>query len=95
MQKCLVLSLVLCVVCLGGCTTHYRVTDPTSGKEYYTTDWMAARYRMNGAVAFFDRRTQSEVTLQSSEVKTISKEEYDAAVAGTANTPYIGRQYTR
>jgi hypothetical protein len=52
---------------VAGCTTDYRVTGP-SGKEYYTTEVG----RKGAAVKFKDAKTQSLVTLQSSEVKEIS-----------------------
>lgn len=74
----------LCAVCvlaaiLGGCTTYYRVNDPAGTKEYYTTDIDKAK---SGAISFKDEKTGSEVRLQSSEVKEISKDEFNAAVKG-------------
>ena len=57
-----------------GCTTYYRVTDPTSHKDYYTTETK----HVGSAVTFKDGRTGADVTLQNSEIQTISKEEYDA-----------------
>ena len=41
---------------------------------------MAGRYGYSGTVKFTDAVTGSTVTLHSSEVKTIDKAEYDAAV---------------
>lgn len=61
----------------AGCGGHYKVTDPASGKAYYTTDVDHAR---NGAIEFKDARTDSKVTLMSSEVKKISKKDFKAAV---------------
>lgn len=68
---------LLIAVVAAGCGGHYKVTDPASGKSYYTTDVDHAR---NGAIEFKDARTESKVTLMSSEVKKISRKEYKAAV---------------
>src|SRR5687768_17977953 len=65
-----------------GCTDHYRVTDPMSGKSYYTTKVDNAG--RGGAVKIKDEKSGSIVTLQSSEVKTISEEEYEAAMVANA-----------
>lgn len=62
---------------LVGCTTYYRVTDPASGKEYYTTK--VGEKGKAGAVKIKDDKSGSSVTLQSSEVKEISEDEYKAA----------------
>ena len=62
---------------MAGCTTYYRVTDPASGKEYYTTN--VDDKGRSGAVKITDDKTGSSVTLQSSEVREISEDEYTAA----------------
>jgi hypothetical protein len=54
------------------------VTDPASGKTYYTTKINEAGRA--GAVKIKDEKTGSTVTLQSSEVKEISADEYEAAL---------------
>ncbi|SLM49037.1 protein of unknown function [Nitrospira japonica] len=63
---------------VAGCTSYYRVTDPASGKTYYTTEMKDAG--RGGAVKIKDAKSGSMVTLQSSEVKEISEEEYEAAL---------------
>ena len=70
---------VLCalVAVLVGCTTYYRVNDPVGSKEYYTTDIEETK---TGAIMFKDEKSGSQVRLQSSEVKEISKEEFTDAV---------------
>ncbi|MDF0673638.1 MAG: hypothetical protein P0120_04755 [Nitrospira sp.] len=60
-----------------GCTTYYRVTDPASGKEYYTTK--VGEKGRSGAVKIKDDKSGSTVTLQSSEVREITEDEYKAA----------------
>jgi hypothetical protein len=66
-----------------GCTNHYRVTDPTSGKTYYTTKVSDAGRA--GAVKIKDEKTGSIVTLQSSEVQKISEDEYEAGMVAKAS----------
>jgi hypothetical protein len=69
-------------ILVSGCTDHYRVTDPMSGKSYYTTKVDNAGRA--GAVKIKDEKTGSIVTVQSSEVKQISEEEYDAEIVARA-----------
>ena len=68
---------------VAGCSdNHYRVTDPTSGKEYYTMK--VEDTGKGGAVKIKDAKTESIVTLQSSEVKQISEGEYEAGMVAKA-----------
>ena len=60
--------------CGGG---YYRVNDPAGDRKYYTTDIDQTK---TGAITFTDKKSGSVVTLQSSEVKEISEDEYKAAV---------------
>lgn len=80
MKSYCITGLILCGLALAvvGCSSHYRVTDPASGKTYYTTKINEAGRA--GAVKIKDEKTGSTVTLQSSEVKEISEEEYEAGL---------------
>ena len=75
-------------LCVGllviGCASYYKVTDPQSGKEYYTekVDTLSG-----GAVKVMDARTNSVVTLQNSQVKEISEKEYKAGLAAPVSKP--------
>lgn len=72
----------LCVgLLVSGCATYYRVSDPQTKNEYYTQKIDTLR---SGAVKLKDARTGSVVTLQVSEVKEISSDEYKAALAAPA-----------
>jgi hypothetical protein len=70
---------VLCGIAavMAGCTTYYRVNDPAGTREYYTTKIDQTRA---GSITFKDEKSGSVVTLQSSEVKEISEDEFEAAV---------------
>jgi hypothetical protein len=70
---------------LAGCGTYYTVRDPASSTQYYTTD--VDKAGSSGAVKFKDAKTGSEITLQSSEVKEISKEDYNKGVTAPAAKP--------
>jgi PBP1b-binding outer membrane lipoprotein LpoB len=61
---------------LTGCASYYMVKDPASGTEYYTTKVK----KSHNAVVFTDAKTSADVTLQSSQVLEITKDQYDAAV---------------
>ena len=72
---------VLCAVAavMAGCATYYKVNDPAGTKEYYTKK---IKETETGAISFKDEKSGGQVRLQSSEVKEISKEEFNAAVKG-------------
>jgi hypothetical protein len=76
-----VLGLVLLVT---GCASYYKVTDPQTGKEYYTEDVSTVQ---GGAVKLKDTRTGSIVTIQNSEVKEITSTEYHAGLAAPVSKP--------
>jgi hypothetical protein len=61
---------------IAACATYYKVTDPASGKSFYTTK---VNRSLSGTVTFTDAASGSEVTLQSSEVLKISGKEFDQA----------------
>ncbi len=68
---------------LSGCFgSYYMVRDPASGTQYYTTD--VDKALTTGAVKFKDAKSGSVVTLQSSEVKEISKDEFTKGSATPA-----------
>ncbi|MFC1858286.1 hypothetical protein ACFL9U_09710 [Thermodesulfobacteriota bacterium] len=56
-----------------GCSSYYQIKDPASGSMYYT---QKIKNQKEGAIKFKDAKSKSEVTLQNSEVKTISSKEY-------------------
>jgi hypothetical protein len=63
---------------LAGCGgNYYRVSDPAGDRQYYTSDIDQSK---TGAITFKDEKSGSVVTLQSSEVKEISEDEFKAAV---------------
>ena len=66
------LAIALLAVCVG-CARHYRVTDPGTGQVYYTRD---VDKRDSGAAEFTDAKTNAEVTLQSSVIERIKKEQF-------------------
>lgn len=72
----IVLALIVVAAVLPACN-RFEITDPTTGRMYY-----AKRLHRtdSGAIRFRDRITQTDVTLQTSEVLRISKETYREAV---------------
>ena len=76
--------LALAPAVLSGCTSYYRVTDPSTNRVYYTTDLEKGR---DGTVEFRDARTGNEVTIQNSEVAKVTKEEYETSRVGSGIQP--------
>jgi len=77
-----------CTALLAGCGTsgaYYMVREPGSTTPYYTTSISTS----GSAVKFKDAKTGSGVTLQSSEVRKISKEEYAQAMTPPAPAAVI------
>ena len=68
---------VLMLAVLSACASYYKITDPASGKVFYTTD---IDKENSGAVSFTDEKSKTQVTLQNSEIAEISSDEYDKAV---------------
>ena len=72
---------ILCGIMMtlvAGCGgDYYRVSDPAGDRQYYTTDIDKTK---TGAITFKDEKSGSVVTLQSSEVKKISGDEFKEAL---------------
>jgi hypothetical protein len=73
------MGLALGVLLLFGCggKTYWMVNDPYTKNVYYTEKLDKLT---SGAVAFTDAQTGKEVSIQNSEVKKITEEEFKAAV---------------
>jgi hypothetical protein len=72
-----VAALFLTLVLITGCTSYYKVSDVATGKVYYTT---GVDHKNGGAIAFKDAKTKSNITLQSSEVQQIDKDQFTVGV---------------
>jgi len=75
--------LALGAIALAGCTSYYKVTDPNTGRSYYTTKMKDMK---SGAAKFEDERTKTEVTIQNSQVEKITKDQYEAAIQASPTT---------
>ena len=65
---------------VAGCSTHYyRVTRPGIGETYYTNN--VERVWQGRALNFKDVQSGTSVTLQNSEVKELSEDEFMASLA--------------
>jgi len=81
----LLMGMVAVMVSLvAACAHYYKVNDPAGSRVYYTTDIDTSK---SGAIKLKDEKTGAIVTLQSSEVKEISQEEFEAAVKGGQPRP--------
>ena len=68
----------VCTAFLAGCGSgaYYMVREPGSATPYYTTSISTS----GSALKFKDAKTGNGVTLQSSELKKISKDEFTQAM---------------
>ncbi|MEO0513791.1 MAG: hypothetical protein AAF086_00665 [Planctomycetota bacterium] len=62
-----------------GCT-YYEITDPTTDKTYYTTNW-DRKDNKSGVIQFEDMATGKQITLTNAEVAEIKEKQYKAAIA--------------
>ena len=70
-------AILLSVALAAGCVSYYQVTDPTTGKRYYTQKVK----EQGSAVQFTDAKTGAKTTLQNSEVLEVDEAAYKAGVA--------------
>ena len=66
------LTLAAGLLGMTACTSYYQVTDPSTGKTYYTTDY---KQKDSGAVEFNSLRTGERVTVQNSAVKQVNEQQ--------------------
>ena len=74
MKKMIWMTCLAGLFALTGCA-YYQVTDPASGKVFYTQD---INREKGGAVRIRDAGTGDEVTLQNSQIKKVSQEEFES-----------------
>lgn len=74
------LGLLAGAMLLGGCTKYFKVTDPASGRTYYTTSSSLEKAKHSGAIEFEDQATGKLIILSASEREQISKEDYEFAL---------------
>jgi hypothetical protein len=72
--RCCALLLVLLT---SGCTSYYRITDQSTRRTYFATGYDTTS---SGAVQFYDEKGRAAVTLQSSEIVEISKDEFNSGL---------------
>jgi hypothetical protein len=75
---------LIALCCVTGCTSYYKVTDPTTGRTYYTTE---LKQKGNGSATLKDSRSGNTVTLQNTEVAKIKKDEYNAGKYAKTEAP--------
>jgi len=72
-----ILLAIFFLVGIAGCGGYYMVKDPAGGTVYCTTK---IKDTPGGTVKFEDAKTEASVTLQNSEVKKISKKEFETCL---------------
>ncbi|MGZ0656121.1 hypothetical protein ACWPKO_09260 [Coraliomargarita sp. W4R53] len=75
-NKLIALGTATLLLLLTGCATHYSIKDPQTGTVYYTQDYDE---NDSGSVTFKAEESENKVTIQNSEVREISQDEYRAA----------------
>ncbi len=73
--RCCLACAVAATLC--GCASYYKVTDPASGRTYYTDH---IENKGNGVVRFKDENTKTHVTLSASEVMEITEDQFKANI---------------
>ena len=77
-KKCAVYCLALfMIIAVSGCASYYKISDPASGKVYYTED---IDKKSSGAIEFKDEVTKTQVTLPTSEVMEITEDQFKANI---------------
>jgi hypothetical protein len=63
----------------AGCASYYQITDPTTGKVYFSTSMDQSS---SGATVFTDAKTGAKITLQNSEVSKITQQQFEDGKSG-------------
>lgn len=79
MPKSFVLLPLLLMAAACG-ATYFKVTDPATGREYYTVDFT----HTGAAIQFKDAKTGAKTTVQNPQVLEINEQMFNAGVAATA-----------
>ena len=74
MRRLAILTATILVMVTLGCASYYKITAPATGKDYYTQEVE----REGGSVTFQDVNSRATVTLSTSEVMEISKDQFEA-----------------
>ena len=74
------LAVATLMVLAAGCAHYYKVTDPGSGREYYTEE---VDYTKSGAIQFKDAKTGAVTTMQNSQVLEIKEDAFTKGVGAT------------
>ena len=87
-----ILGCAMLALALSGCQ-YYRVTDPSSGRTYYTDNWHMGRY-FNGALAFTDVTTGGamasvKVAVDGGELTSAITKDAVTDLALTTGTPVV------
>jgi hypothetical protein len=77
LSKFLTFCALLVVLLASGCTSYYRITDQSTRRTYFTTGYDRTS---SGAVQFYDEKSRADVTLQSSEIVEISRDDFDSGL---------------
>ena len=68
---------LLLVLLAYGCTSYYRITDQSTRRTYFATGYDRTS---SGAVQFYDEKSRADVTLQSSEIVEISRDDFNSGL---------------
>ncbi len=68
---------IIMALLVVACSSYYEVSDPSTGKTYYTKKIDEKR---DGSIQFTDSNTGRTVSIQNSEVAKIKSDAYKAAV---------------
>ncbi|HEX4795300.1 MAG TPA: hypothetical protein VH370_16005 [Humisphaera sp.] len=74
----------LLLISVSGCTTYYKVTDPTTNRTYYSTE-----VKQDGSTTLKDARTGNTFTLQKADVEKISEEDFEAGKSASVIAPPV------
>ncbi len=81
------LALLAGTLVLGGCQlAHYRVTDTSSDKTYYTTNQVLTQSSSGHRIKFTDAKSGKKVTIyQTFDIEVITAGDFETAVGMTGN----------
>jgi hypothetical protein len=74
-----IMGLIFGLLLLSGCGGYWMVTDPATKNVYYTDN--LEQDKSTGVVKFTDAKTGWEIRMPESQIKEITKAQFEDAVA--------------
>jgi hypothetical protein len=89
MRKAILTLAAMLFLSASAYAKYFQITDNATGKVYYTKNVV---YKSGGAVRFKDANTGNKITLQSTTVTKMNKEQFNQDTCGCGQKPEMKQE---